>query len=514
MAEPFWLKLKQTRRLGLLLALPARLAHPKESGAMALLCSLQSVLVSYVLLLLLASSFTAWGGELPRLVEEGGAPEHSALAADDACGAAFDPTMASKTQCALSALQRRTSRGLAAYIPPCTGDCQGLYHSRWCMSKAPADSMWRPQADGTALQVKVLSYNLYWWNLFGKRGGNDNSAGNLIKQAVGSQPFDFMGFQECEDPVKVLGPVGLLSEYEAVQGDYAICMAYRKSAWSLIAKSSDDVAEDMPTQHYGRRAVQWIRLRHQTSGRTAFFMNHHGPLSVNSGGACGGESTANNLMAVVHLHAEVGDLVVLVGDFNSNAASTTIQYLWRQLTHVHVGDTWAGVDNIFSNVDPSDIVETHILGSGGSDHNAIAAVVRAGSARPDVPISGQQTAGRSAAATAVAMLTAPGAEGQVGGDPATWETFWCGLMEFGIKYDFDPGMWEERAQLTDPQQCCHECQRYANCHAWFITSGGGPPCVMKGAGPSSRSLVEGAISGLAVGAAANAAASFHSALLR
>ena len=57
-----------------------------------------------------------------------------------------------------------------------------------------------------------------------------------------------MGFQECEDPKRVLEPVGLLGKYEAFQGTHAICMAYHKPTWALVAKGETDVAEDMRTE--------------------------------------------------------------------------------------------------------------------------------------------------------------------------------------------------------------------------------------------------------------------------
>jgi len=240
-----------------------------------------------------------------------------------------------------------------------------------------APRLWQPAAEGAPIKVKVLSYNLFWWHLYGVKGGQGDSAGRLIKSNM-RPAFDVMGFQECEDPEKVLGPVGLLDEYEAVQGDHAICMAYRKKAWALIAKGENNVAQDMRTEFYGTRGVQWMRLRHYASGRTLFFMNHHGPLSVNSGGACGGQSTAHNILHVMATKAQVGDLLVLVGDFNANAGSRTIQNLWPHLQHVFNGDSFGGVDNVFSNVWAKAVLSTKVLGHGGSDHDAVEATVWAG----------------------------------------------------------------------------------------------------------------------------------------
>ncbi|CAE8662736.1 unnamed protein product, partial [Polarella glacialis] len=142
-------------------------------------------------------------------------------------------------------------------------------------------------------------------------------AGQVIKDSAAALPYDFMGFQECEDPVAVLGPAGLLEEYAAFQGAHAICLAYRKAAWSLLERGEQDVADDLPTKYYGTRGTQWMRLAHKKTNRTVFFVNHHGPLSVNSGGLCGGEATANNLLHLMGTKAQAGDVLILVGDFNA-----------------------------------------------------------------------------------------------------------------------------------------------------------------------------------------------------
>merc|ERR1719188_1569160 len=55
-----------------------------------------------------------------------------------------------------------------------------------------------PHSGGeTAANIKVLSYNLYWWNLYDVHKGRDDSAAKLIASSHESKPFDLMGFQEC-----------------------------------------------------------------------------------------------------------------------------------------------------------------------------------------------------------------------------------------------------------------------------------------------------------------------------
>lgn len=347
----------------------------------------------------------------------------------------------------------------------------------------------------------MLTYNLFWWNLFGLKKGNGNSAGNLIRSNMQPLPFDFMGFQECEDPAQVLGPVDLMADYEAFQGGHAICMAYHKRSWTLLAKGEAEVAEDMKQRYYGRRGSQWMRLRHTATGTGAFFLNHHGPLAINSGGVCGGQATAYNLLHVIAANAQAGDLVILVGDFNANAAGLTVQGLWPHLVHVFNGDSFGGVDNIFTNAQASSIIRTENLGNGGSDHNAIAAVVGLGS-----PSLRPQSSGACAAEPSQAVQDLTGA----GASAYDWERFWCGKMEAGVEYAAAGGGWTSTcANEGDkaPDWCCRACQEEPRCEFWVWSDGpDGTHCTMHGGAVASKGPKAGWVSGLPAAVAAREAA--------
>lgn len=71
---------------------------------------------------------------------------------------------------------------------------------------------------------------------------------------------------------------------------------------------------------------------------------------MNSGGLCGGQSTAFNILNIMAKNAQVGDVLMLVGDFNANAASRTLQSLWGHLDAVYNSKSFGGVDNILANV--------------------------------------------------------------------------------------------------------------------------------------------------------------------
>ncbi len=113
--------------------------------------------------------------------------------------------------------------------------------------------LWAPAAAKGPLQIKILSYNTFWWNLFKLQYGNG------IQQLNAPKAFDVAGFQECEDPEIILNPVGLSATFERILGEHAMCMAYNKEAWALLASGIVDVSEDLPTRYYGRRGSQWMR---------------------------------------------------------------------------------------------------------------------------------------------------------------------------------------------------------------------------------------------------------------
>jgi len=275
------------------------------------------------------------------------------------------------------------ARGVWRVVPAQSGWASSLDQAEakqplWCENAVKPPDLWQPDSTRHKVFVKVLTYNLWWWNLFKKRNGNHGSAGKLIAKTGKPRPYDLMGFQECEDPARVLRDAGLLEEYAPFQGNNTLCMAYRKDSWSLIARGHSVVAEDQKGL-FGRRAAQWMRLRHR-SGAMLFFVNHHGPLPINTGGICGGVATAHNILQLITAHAHFGDGILLVGDFNANAASPTVQELRKYLLHVYTGHYLSGIDNIFSNVDGLQVVSTNTLQGGGSDHDALNAIVEVGRA--------------------------------------------------------------------------------------------------------------------------------------
>uniref|UniRef100_A0A7S4RNR7 Endonuclease/exonuclease/phosphatase domain-containing protein n=1 Tax=Alexandrium monilatum TaxID=311494 RepID=A0A7S4RNR7_9DINO len=246
--------------------------------------------------------------------------------------------------------------------------CQvGLPPAGWNLKACPAS--------GSSTTLKVLTYNLYWWNLFGRRHGAGQSAGRKIAQTSGPEQYDLMGFQECDHMGRILGDAkdqGLSGDYGLANGGRALAIAWRRSRFTWLAEGKADVGEDDRSQYYGKRSAQWVRLHHR-NGQVIFFLNHHGPLPVSWGGGCTGSTTSYNILRVIAENAHVGDVIIVVGDFNAEAHSSRIRALDGYLNRVFSGSALGGVDHILSNCAAS---STANLGKGGSDHDALSAVFR------------------------------------------------------------------------------------------------------------------------------------------
>lgn len=244
----------------------------------------------------------------------------------------------------------------------------------WCRANPPS-RQWSatPGCVGAqrSVTIKVLTYNLFWWHLFGVRGGANRMAGKLIER-TGS--YDFMGFQECDDVNRIIGDANLARTHDVYRGVHAVSNAWAKATWRAIANGHVEIAEDHRSQWYGKRAVVWSRLQHREQGKIVFFMNFHGPLPVGGagGGFCGAEATAYNMMKVIGDHARMGDCVVLVGDFNAVKKSKLLNTIGKYLKHQFQGKSFGGVDNFYTN-GCATLVSTKNLGNGGSDHDALSA---------------------------------------------------------------------------------------------------------------------------------------------
>jgi len=265
-------------------------------------------------------------------------------------------------------------------------DFGGSPHA-WCAKgkmdswRVPAAPEYMPAASSPLL-IKVLTYNLEWWKVYMKKGGEGGREGHLV---ASSGPYDFIGLQECQNPWRLLGDGGLGDAYFAYQGgrgqdSVAVCAAYRKAAWEELAHGEEFVAEDGGGKgnYYGKRLAVWFRLKHRKTGEVVLFLVHHGPLPLSSGGLCGGHATGYNLLELMASKARTGDAIIFVGDFNAGPGSMTVQTVESQLTRVYSGWRFGGIDHIFTNLGGARVADKRNLGGAGSDHDALSVTLKLG----------------------------------------------------------------------------------------------------------------------------------------
>jgi len=263
----------------------------------------------------------------------------------------------------------------------------GGWPKAWC-AKGKMDSWALPAIPAykpvsrKPLTIKILDWNLEWFEVYKKKGGEGGQQGKFLASAGA---HDILGFQECQNPWKVMGDGGLMDTYSAYQGggakdSEALCVLYKKDTWEELGHGEKKVAEDRPGKwtYFGKRLAVWFRLRHKETKEIVTFVNHHGPLPLGSGGICGGHATAYNLLQVIQNNSKAGDAVIMVGDFNAGADSLTVSQLTGTLTRCFSGVKFNGIDHIFTNFDAKRMVKGANMGGHGSDHDALSITFKLG----------------------------------------------------------------------------------------------------------------------------------------
>merc|ERR1719273_1340465 len=204
--------------------------------------------------------------------------------------------------------------------------------------------------------------NLYWWNLFGQRGGE-----NFFSVFKGYSPYDLFFFQECDSVDHIKNGLGY--DMTTYGGAHAVAMAWSNSRFTLVSKGWEDVAEDRSDQYYGTRCIVWARLRDTVTGQVVFAASHHGPLPVDTGGATGGSTVAQRINEVISYNKGSGDTVILGGDFNAHDWFSTVTTLQSYGYNKRASD-W--VDHIFTKGSALDASpQVAILQGTGSDHDGV-----------------------------------------------------------------------------------------------------------------------------------------------
>jgi len=213
--------------------------------------------------------------------------------------------------------------------------------------------------------LTVVTQNLFWWNLFGQRGG-----GNFFNVFPSFGPYDIFLFQECDSVEHIRNGLGY-PNMQAYQGGHGVAIMWDSSRFHELDRGWDNVGEDRSEQYYGFRGVTWVRLHDNISGKNIFAASHHGPLPINTGGATGGPAVANSITDLINEHKADSDAVILGGDLNAEVASETVLALKSNGLKLHASD-W--VDHILtSGLSLDHNPEITVLYNTGSDHRGIKA---------------------------------------------------------------------------------------------------------------------------------------------
>jgi len=205
--------------------------------------------------------------------------------------------------------------------------------------------------------------NLFWWNLFNQRGGD-----NFFSVFSSYGPYDLFFFQECDNAEHIKSGLGY--DITTYQPAHSVALAWSNTRFNLVARGWEDVAEDRSDQYYGTRCVVWARLQDTVSGLIVFAVSHHGPLPVNTGGATGGSAVAQRINEVISYNKGSSDTVIMGGDFNAENHVTTITTLRDSYGYSLRASDW--VDHIFTKGSAlSATPQVTIVSGTGSDHDGV-----------------------------------------------------------------------------------------------------------------------------------------------
>jgi len=216
------------------------------------------------------------------------------------------------------------------------GDCKTYYKTPCGGAPLPVPAP-MPVPSGAQIEVKVVSYNLYWWNAFGQNPWKGTRVSNNIRDSLQA---DVLGVQECDDPSLIQSRTG-----------YAPASPFKGAQGVLIKPSLFEVGNTgfsdlQATGKWGPRYVTWAQLTHKASGRTFWHFNTHWCVHSGNGRTCSAQKRftgAQNMLAVIRQQAGSAP-VVITGDFNAGMGESGPRHFLQNGFSLAV-DHW--VDAVF-----------------------------------------------------------------------------------------------------------------------------------------------------------------------
>eukprot|EP00435_Cladocopium_sp_Y103_P038544 s138_g10.t1 len=191
---------------------------------------------------------------------------------------------------------------------------------------------------GETLTVKVVSYNLYWWNAFDQ---NSWKSDGIIANIKDNLKPDTIGLQECDSPSEIKRRTGFLSKASKFEGAQGVMV--RQGRFRTSDKGSRDLEA---TGKWGPRYVTWVKLTDQSTGKSFWHFNTHWCVHSDSKNTCNEDVRYRGARNMVRAIRDVaGDSpVVITGDFNARMREKGPQHFLDSGFKLAVND-W--VDCIF-----------------------------------------------------------------------------------------------------------------------------------------------------------------------
>merc|ERR1712137_819298 len=229
------------------------------------------------------------------------------------------------------------------------GSCQTLF--RKPCSGSPVD----PESPAGGGKIKVVSYNLYWWNAFGQNPWKGEHVTDNIKNNL--QP-DVLGLQECDNPGLIEQRTGYVaaSEFAGAQG-----VSVKPGMFRIGDRGTQDI---QATGKWGPRYVPWAQLTH-SSGRTFWHFNTHWCVHNGNGRTCDANTRYNgakNMLQIIRQKTR-GAPAIITGDFNAGMSEPGIEHFKRNGFKLVVSE-W--VDAIFVS---KTHWKVHAIGKGIAAHS-------------------------------------------------------------------------------------------------------------------------------------------------
>jgi len=210
-----------------------------------------------------------------------------------------------------------------------------IQKGRTAVTKTVQESRHREASE----MVHVVSYNLYWWNVL-----QNSNFDRLYDRIESNQPFDLIGFQECEHVESIVHAAGL-EGFDFYQGPNKPDFNPAPLAWNAAAfqtlsgPSWLQIGEDK----WGARIVTWVRLKHVATNVSVLFANTHGPVTDNASDRCLQDLGQRWVDAIQNTMVE-GDTVLFTGDFNCWAGSAAM----NEVRYFLAGGVEDHIDHIVS----------------------------------------------------------------------------------------------------------------------------------------------------------------------